>query len=693
MKVTSNKLRNKKFIKYKKGITVKERVEKRYKLLIIVIVLVFSVLVTDLFYLQVIKRSYYVKKVELLSNNIVEGTSTPRGRIYDRNGKVIVDNEAVKTITYKRKTGTTANEEIEISYKLAELLEIDYTKLNNTNLRKFWLKNNSELANSRITNEEWNKLRSRQITNSDIEKYKLDRISEEELSVYKEIDKEAAYIYYLMNNGYSYNEKVIKKNVSDIEYAKVAENLDFMRGVDTKLDWERSYPYGSTFRSILGNVSTNESGIPYELKDYYLSKGYSLNDRVGISYLEYQYEDILKGTKALYKANNNGDNILLEEGSRGSDIVLTIDIDLQQEVERILEEQMRRAKTERNTEYYNKSFVIISNPNTGEILAMAGKQIIFDKGEYKIYDYTPGVITSSVVSGSIVKGASHIVGYNTGSLKIGEIRNDACIKIAATPLKCSWKYLGNIDDIDALKYSSNTYQFNTAIKVGNGNYVYDGGITLDQSAFDIYRDTFGEFGLGVKTGIDLPNETLGYKGSSTLAGHLFDFSIGQYDTYTPIQLNQYINTIANGGKRVQPYLLKAVYKPTKEPLTELVSETQTVVLNNVNTKEEYMNRVKEGFKAVMEYGGTGSGYVSLEYKPAGKTGTSQSFIDTNGDGVIDKETISNTFAAYAPYDNPVVSFTVVSPDIYHYDNGSSTRSYVNMRIAKEVSKKFFEIYQ
>ena len=85
--------------------------------------------------------------------------------------------------------------------------------------------------------------------------------------------------------------------------------------------------------------------------------------------------------------------------------------------------------------------------------------------------------------------------------------------------------------------------------------------------------------------------------------------------------------------------------------------------------------------------------MNTNMRPAGKTGTSQSFIDTDGNGVIDKETISNTFSAYAPYDNPVVSFTVVSPDIYHYDNNSSTRSYVNMRIAKEVSKKFFEIYQ
>ena len=231
-----------------------------------------------------------------------------------------------------------------------------------------------------------------------------------------------------------------------------------------------------------------------------------------------------------------------------------------------------KAKTEPNTDYYNRSFVIISDPKTGEILAMAGKQAVQkDDGSYEIVDYTPGILTSPVVVGSVVKGASQIVGYNTGALKIGETRYDTCIKVAATPIKCSWKYLGKLNDITALKYSSNTYQFYTAIKVGNGNYQYNKPLRVDPQAFTTYRNTFAEFGLGVKTGIDLPVESLGYKGSSTLAGHLFDFSIGQYDTYTPIQVSQYIGTIANNGARMQPFLLKEIYQPTKDGLTKKVS--------------------------------------------------------------------------------------------------------------------------
>ena len=166
--------------------------------------------------------------------------------------------------------------------------------------------------------------------------------------------------------------------------------------------------------------------------------------------------------------------------------------------------------------------------------------------------------------------------------------------------------MGVVDDISALKYSSNVYQFLTAINVGNGNYIYDKPLEINTDAFDTYRNTFAQFGLGVLTGIDLPNESLGYKGTSLLSGHLLDFSIGQYDTYTPIELSQYINTIANGGYRIKPHLLKAVYSPTKDGLTDLLYEVEPVVLNKVSTSLEYLNRVREGFREVMN-GGTGSG--------------------------------------------------------------------------------------
>lgn len=688
MKKTSNYKRTRHYR------NIKGIIEKRYNILIGVIIFVVVLLFVNLFYVQIVKQEFYTQKVEKLNENNIEGDSAPRGRIYDRNHKLLVDNEPVKVIIYKKQNGINTKKEIALAYKVANLIDVDFSDIKESELREFWVKKNPTLANKKITEKELKKLDERKITKDDIYKLKLKRVTKEELDQFSEIDKEAATIYFLMNDGYSYTEKVIKKdNVTDKEYAVISENIKTLKGFNVKLDWQRSYPYNDVFKGILGSVSNSESGIPYELKDYYLSKGYELNDRVGVSYLEYQYEDILRGEKNIYQIDDDGNYKLVKAGSRGKDIVLTIDIELQKAVEEILTNELIKTKKEPNTELYNRSFVIITNPKTGEVLAMAGKQIIKDGNDYKIYDYTPGVLTSPVVVGSIVKGASHIVGYNTGALTIGEIRNDTCVKIAGTPEKCSWQYLGRLNDITALKQSSNTYQFYTAIKVGKGNYSYNSPLVVDLNAFKIYRDTFAEFGLGVKTGIDLPVESLGFKGESEVAGHLLDFSIGQYDTYTPIQLAQYMGTIANGGNRMKPYLLKSVYDSKGNSLTNLISQTEPVILNKVNTKDEYMARVHEGFKAVLEYGGTGSGYIDSVYKPAGKTGTSESFVDTDNDGKIDTETVTNTFAGYAPYDDPKVVFTVISPDIYHYGNNSTFTSAVNKRISQEVSKKFFEIYQ
>lgn len=688
---------SKKINKYKyhrKKINIEELIEKRYTILVVIIVIFMSILLIRLFYIQIIRNTYYKSALKTLTVNIIEGDSTPRGRIYDRNGNIIVDNVSVKTIYYKKPSKITTKKEIELAYKVGEYIDVDYSKLTESMLKKFWILNNSKEAEKRITDEEWKKLDLRKLTIDDIEDLKFERVTDEDLSSYDEIDKEACYIYNLMNKGYYYTEKNIKnKDVTDEEFARIAENIDELSGFNVKLDWERDYKYGTVFKTILGNVSSSESGIPYNLKDYYLDKGYSLTDRVGTSYIEYQYEEYLKGEKAKYQVNSDGTYTEISKGSRGNDIVLTIDIELQKAVEKILEEELRIAKNEPNTEYFDKSYVIISDPNTGEILAMAGKQIIEDGNEYKILDYTPGVITSSVTPGSIVKGASHIVGYNTGALKIGEIRNDACIKIAATPIKCSLIEYGNINDIEALKYSSNTYQFQTAIKVGEATYKYNAPLKINEKAFDIYRDTFKQFGLGTYTNIDLPNESLGYKGSSRLSGLLLDFSIGQYDTYTPIQINQYMSTIANDGDRMQPYLLKAVFDSKKENLKELIYETQPKVLNKVDTSDEYLQRVKLGLKEVMSPGGTGYGYVGYEYTAGGKTGTAQSFLDTNLDGKIDTATTTTTFSAFVPFDNPEVVFTVISPDVAPEDVTYNGMSKVNTRISQKVSKKYFEIYR
>ena len=656
----------------------------RYNKLKLFILLLFSLIILRLFYVQIIKNKFYKNKLELLTTKILEGDSTPRGRIYDRNGVLLVDNKPIKTIYYKKKSNVSYIDEIKTAYFLSELIDLDYSKLTINDIKRYWLITNKEESNNRITKDEWNQFNLRKITNKDIERLKLERVTDEDIKSYGEEDKKAIYIYTLMNSGYYYSDKIIKNsNVTDLEYALVGENVSKLNGVDVKLDWDRVYLYGDVFKTILGSVS---NGLPYNLKDTYLNNGYSLNDRVGISYIEYQYEKFLKGIKPEYILKNNSMNYKTK-GKRGNDIVLTIDINLQIEVERILEEELMNSRYDYNTDYFNKAYAIIMEPKTGDILAMAGKYI----NGSKIYDYTPGIITASVTPGSIVKGASHIVGYNNNALYIGEVRYDTCLKVAATKEKCSYKDLGYINDLNALKVSSNVFQFLTAINVGKGYYCYNCPLKLDLDAFNIYRNTFKEFGLGTYTGIDLPNESLGYIGDSENSGLLLDLSIGQYDTYTPIEIAQYMSTIANDGVRITPHILKAVFDSEK-PFQKLLYEYKPKVLNKVNTESMYMDRVKRGFRMVMEVGGTGYNYVDPIYEPAGKTGTSQSFLDTDGDGKIDTGTITTTFSSYAPFYDPEVVFTVICPDVAVESRAEYGISNVNKRITQKVSKKYFEIY-
>ena len=152
--------------------------------------------------------------------------------------------------------------------------------------------------------------------------------------------------------------------------------------------------------------------------------------------------------------------------------------------------------------------------------------------------------------------------------------------------------------------------------------------------------------------------------------------------------------MAMNGKRIRPHLLKEVYDGTTEDaLSKKIYTFETDVLNTVDTKQEYLDRVHEGFKQVVDAGGTGSGYVEYFRNAAGKTGTAESFIDSDLDRKIDTETISASFAGYAPSDAPRVTFTVISPDVAGPNTDYNGMSKVNMRITKKITEKYFEFYQ
>ena len=208
-----------------------------------------------------------------------------------------------------------------------------------------------------------------------------------------------------------------------------------------------------------------------------------MSDVVGISYLEKEYEDILKGKKAKYIVNKDGTLMLINEEQKGKDIILNIDINIEEKLSEILKKHIIETKGKVNTEYYRGSYVIVGKP-TGEIVAALGYNLD-DKGT--LTEVTSDTINSSFVLGSVVKAASHTVGYNENVIKPGVKINDSCVKLYMNTKKCSYRKLGYIDDITALEKSSNYYQYITALKVmGYPTYTYNMKVKTDISGFEKY---------------------------------------------------------------------------------------------------------------------------------------------------------------------------------------------------------------
>ena len=172
---------NKKYSYYKAFKDINEVIVKRYNILISLIIFVMSILVINLFYIQVIKNNYYKNKINTLTKNIVYGSTAPRGRIYDRNGNLLVDNKAIKVIYYKKTKNVSVETEIELADLLSTKLEID-GNITDKMLRTYFVDKNKEIADKKITEEELQNLKERKITVDDIYNYKLERVTNEELS-------------------------------------------------------------------------------------------------------------------------------------------------------------------------------------------------------------------------------------------------------------------------------------------------------------------------------------------------------------------------------------------------------------------------------------------------------------------------------------------------------------------------------
>ncbi|MEH7355603.1 penicillin-binding protein 2 [Neobacillus drentensis] len=689
----------------------KGNVSFRINIIFFVVFILFSTLILRLGMLQIVLGENFQREID--QKEIVPiNSSVPRGKIYDTNRKLIVGNKPLKAITYTRSNSVKLDEMLDIATELANLInkdsEEDFKSITKRDRQDFWIMKHPNLANAKITKKDKARLQKKELDKKEYDKVIYDltreRITEEELNSFSKEELEVLAIFREMSSGQALSPHIIKnKDVSDEEYAVVSEHLDSLPGVDTTTDWDRDFVFKDSegngpLSSVLGKVTSSKEGLPKDSLDYLLAQGYSRNDRVGKSYIEQQYEEVLQGQKETVrnvtdKSGNVLESQVFKEGKSGNDLVLSVDIELQQKIDAIIQDKLSQAKV--GQPYMDRALVSVMNPKTGEMLAMAGKQYVVDNESKKteVRDFALGNMTTSYSMGSVVKGATVLTGYQTGAIVPGQSLYDQPLKFKGTNVKKSWNSVGfgSINDLYALKRSSNVYMFLTAMKIGGQQtYIPNGPLTINKvEAINKFRKNFAQFGLGVRTGIDLPGEQTGY-GAGQIppdAGKVLDYAIGQYDTYTPLQLVQYISTIANGGFRIQPHIAKEIRKPTSnsDELGPIIQEINPTILNKVDMKESWIKHVQEGLKLVVnDPQGTGYGTIkNKQYKIAGKTGTAEALYD----GPLPGHPMlwNVTFVGYAPYDNPEIAISVVVPW------STTDKTHTNLEIADEIFKAYFDL--
>ena len=672
----------------------KSHIPFRLNLLFLIVFFSFIALISRLAYIQLVKGDEFVALVQRTETTTAK-KSVPRGSIYDSQGRILVGNKPKLAINYTRPADVKASTMLEIAKKLTSLISVDASELKERDLKDYWVATNPDKVDSLLTADEKKRIAKENLSTSQTYEMQLAHISADELN-YSDAEKQVIAIFTKMNSAYALSTVTLKnEGVTEQEVAKISERLGELRGVDVDSDWDREYPMGDMLKTILGTVSSEKTGLPSDKVKSLLAQGYSLNDRVGTSYLEEQYETVLSGTKTVVKSQTNtkGEVVNTTEtypGKGGSNLVLTIDTEFQKKIEEIATKSVE-AMTDPAAD---RVYIVVMNPKNGDVLGITGKKKKFDENFHStgVEDDALGAINNSFGMGSVVKPATVLSGYMDGAITLDDNTIvDEPIEFEASKPKSSWFNRNGkmeLTDLDALERSSNVYMIKLAMKMGGQTTYEKGGrLNINLSLFDKLREYYAQFGLGVRTGIDLPNEGKGYNGGTADAFSALDFAFGQFDLYTPLQLAQYMSTIANGGTRIAPRLVKEIHETSPSGgIGNLEDVVPTKIMNSIQVSKEILDHIKEGLYRVThgENGTSATTFRTYSPQVAGKTGTTEAFYSGPNPAYTNEAVENSTFISYAPYDNPEIVVAVVAP----YFKDGSPSDYA-AKVAKQVYDAYF----
>ena len=661
----------------------------RLNLLFAIVILLFLAIIGRLLYMQVLHKDFYENKLASASQTRVTMGSA-RGEIYDAAGKPLVQNAVKQVVSFTRSNKMTAADLKDISKKLLDYVTVTSPELTDRQMADYYLadtevykKTVEALPKDKRYDSDGNQLSESELYNNAAESIAANQLN------YSDDEKKAIYLFSQLNSVENFATGNIQTDpLTDTQVALIASASKELPGVSISTSWDRKV-LETSLASIVGSVSSEKSGLPAEEVDAYLKKGYSLNDRVGTSYLEKQYEEVLQGKRTVKEIHldKHGDmesveNI--EEGSKGKNIKLTIDLAFQDSVDSLLKSYFNSELANGGARYSEGVYAVALNPKTGAVLAMSGMKHNVETGE--LTSDSLGTVTNVFVPGSVVKAATISSGWENGVLSGNQTLTDQPIVFQGSAPINSWYTLSYgsfpITAVEALEYSSNTYMVQTALGIMGQTYQPNMTVGTNnlESAMGKLRSTFGEYGLGVSTGIDLPDESTGFIPKDYDLANYLNNAFGQFDNYTPMQLAQYVATIANNGVRLSPHIVEGVYDNNEQGgLGELVKQTDSTEMNKINISESDMSILQQGFYQVSH--GTSALTTGRAFSNgaavsiSGKTGTAESYV--NGG-----QKANNTNAvAYAPTDNPQIAVAVVFPHNTNLTNGvgpSIARDIINL---------------
>lgn len=665
-------------------------VSNRILVLSITIVGLFLGLFVRLVDLQAIEHEAYVAKQDDYTS-IKQYTAAPRGQIYDSQGNVLAKTVTSHNIVYTLPNNTSAEDGMIYADRLGEVFPISLDDFSPSEIKEAYLRYLNGLEPSDpnyggfnlLTKDQQAEYVSGKMTNTKLHSLQLKAIDDKKIESADQRKLKAAAIYNRMNaNASTGQASVIVEDIDDEDAAYLLEHKTEFPGFDVDFNgWKREYPYGETLVDVIGTVSTSTEGLPEPLADEYLAKGYQLNAQVGKSGLEYQYNDLLSGTdeiaKITYDSKGLAQKEILQPAVKGHDIYLSINIELQQYLDQVLKSTLEELGGSKNRENFYSLFMCMEDPRTGDVLALSGYQM--NPETRQLSSYASGNYTSLVNPGSSIKGATVYMGESEGVIQPGEVMNDEVMNVGGMELG-SFENHGLVNDVQALSVSSNVYMFNIGMRLGGDRYEPGKALEIADvpGTLDKMRQYFSMFGLGNQTGIDAPNEVSVYSNGNNTPGMVLNYSIGQLDMYSPLQLMQYAGVIAEDGKMFQPRFYKYSKEINGDEIFDLNEVTLKTELPPQNA--EYLKRVQQGFEACVADGNCFDPLKNMEQPMAAKTGTAE----------VGEWTTAN-LVGYGPVNDPTVAFACSAPTS-SVNSQSVSANVCADRVVGPVLEKYFQLY-